>query len=98
MDEAGAAAVDDVGAGGDEVGGVPYADVVGVFCFEGFSMGEFGGEFAGDESHVWRGEDCSFRNCGWQSESRVGGRCDGDVAIVGFSEGAEDENQLISNS
>lgn len=94
MDEAGAAAVDDVGAGGDEGGGVPYADIDGVFCFEGFSVGEFGG----DESHVWRGEDCSFGNCGWLSESLVGRRCDGDVAIVGFSEGTEDENQLISNS
>lgn len=31
MDETGAAAVDDVRAGGDEGGGVPYADVGGFF-------------------------------------------------------------------
>lgn len=39
MDEAGAAAVDDVGAGGDEVGGVPYADVVGGFLLRGLLYG-----------------------------------------------------------
>lgn len=94
VDEGGAAAVDNVGAGGDEVGVVPDADVGGVFGFDEFSAGEFWG----GGSHVGGGEGCSFGNWGWRGEYCARGRCDWDVAMVGFSEGAEDENQLISNN